>query len=157
MFLQTTTVIIREHNIEFVCLPPNSTDKLQPLDVAAFRPLKEAWRETLRTYKDKHPNTNGISKMEFPALLKQALDKADVGKHLPAGFRTCGLYPVSVEEAVKRIPARDMEEDDDEVRELMTSVVSDRLEALRGFDKDRDNNTVKPKRGKKIRHEDFVS
>jgi hypothetical protein len=26
----------RENNIEFVCLPPNSTDKLQPLDVGVF-------------------------------------------------------------------------------------------------------------------------
>ena len=37
----------RQHNISFVCLPPNSTDKLQPLDVGVFAPLKAAWRKVL--------------------------------------------------------------------------------------------------------------
>jgi hypothetical protein len=45
----------REHNIEFVCLPPNSTDKLQPLDVGVFAPLKAAWRSVLTDYKNKNP------------------------------------------------------------------------------------------------------
>jgi hypothetical protein len=28
--------LCRENNIEYVCLPPNSTDKMQPLDVGIF-------------------------------------------------------------------------------------------------------------------------
>jgi hypothetical protein len=39
------------NNIQFVCLPPNSTDKLQPLDVGVFAPLKAAWRTVLTEYK----------------------------------------------------------------------------------------------------------
>jgi hypothetical protein len=46
----------RENNIAFVCLPANSTDKLQPLDVGVFGPLKAAWRSVLTVYKQKHPN-----------------------------------------------------------------------------------------------------
>jgi hypothetical protein len=54
--------LCREHNIAFVCLPPNSTDKLQPLDVGAFAPLKAAWREILTSYKQSHPNQVSIFK-----------------------------------------------------------------------------------------------
>jgi hypothetical protein len=59
----------RENNIAFVCLPANSTDKLQPLDVGIFAPLKNAWRKVLEDYKRKNPKEAGISKSEFPALL----------------------------------------------------------------------------------------
>jgi hypothetical protein len=38
----------KEKNISFICLPPNSTDKLQPLDVGYFGPLKNHWRNMLR-------------------------------------------------------------------------------------------------------------
>ncbi len=43
----TVINLCRQHNISFVCLPPNSTDKLQPLDVGVFAPLKAAWRKVL--------------------------------------------------------------------------------------------------------------
>ena len=36
-----------KHNVKFICLPPNSTDKTQPLDVAFFRPMKIIWRKFL--------------------------------------------------------------------------------------------------------------
>ena len=35
------------HNVKFICLPPNSTQLTQPLDVAYFRPLKTSWRSIL--------------------------------------------------------------------------------------------------------------
>jgi hypothetical protein len=38
----------KEQNIAFICLPPNSTDKLQPLDVGYFGPLKSHWRSMLQ-------------------------------------------------------------------------------------------------------------
>ncbi len=31
--------LCRENNIEYVCLLPNSTDKMQPLDVGIFGPM----------------------------------------------------------------------------------------------------------------------
>lgn len=43
--------ICLEWNIHFVFLLPNSTDKLQPLDVAFFRPLKGAWRKILTAWR----------------------------------------------------------------------------------------------------------
>lgn len=40
-----------EHNIHFVLLPPNSTDKCQPLDVAFFAPMKREWRNIMEKFK----------------------------------------------------------------------------------------------------------
>ncbi|XP_050516371.1 uncharacterized protein LOC126891232 [Diabrotica virgifera virgifera] len=40
-----------EHEIDFICLVPNSTHLCQPLDVGFFRPMKQAWRTTLTDWK----------------------------------------------------------------------------------------------------------
>jgi len=136
----------RENQIEFVCLPPNSTDKLQPLDVTVFSPLKNFWRAALAAYKAKHPTICGISKTEFPSLLKQVLDQADLGRLLPVGFEKCGLLPVSVEKAWGRIPDKEMEVDTERMKELMDSTFGEKLEQLRGFTAAK----AKVPRGKKI-------
>lgn len=44
--------LCENNEIKFICLPPNSTHLTQPLDVAFFRPLKQAWRAILSKYKD---------------------------------------------------------------------------------------------------------
>lgn len=41
------------YNVEFICLPVNSTHKLQPLDVGFFGPMKRAWRKLLNEEKAK--------------------------------------------------------------------------------------------------------
>jgi len=41
----------RDANIEFVCLPAHSTDKMQPLDVGLFGPMKGWWKKLLREYR----------------------------------------------------------------------------------------------------------
>ncbi len=56
----TVIDLCREKNIQLVCLPPNSTDKLRPLDVGVFGPLKTAWRKILTDYKTKNPELEGI-------------------------------------------------------------------------------------------------
>ena len=42
-----TIVTVMEENIIIVCLPPNTSHALQPLDVAVFKPFKEQWRRIL--------------------------------------------------------------------------------------------------------------
>lgn len=137
----------RENQIEFVCLPPNSTDKLQPLDVAVFAPLKDHWRAVLTQFKVQNPTLAGISKANFPPLLKKVLDKANLGNHLPNGFKTCGLFPVDIEKACRRIPSRDMAVDTLAMRELMNSTLGEKLEELRGLGKPK----ARQIRGKKLK------
>jgi len=40
-----------KNDIDFVCLPKNPTRLTQPLDVGFFRPLKQAWLNSLDEYK----------------------------------------------------------------------------------------------------------
>ena len=42
--------LARSNNVEILCLPPNTTHLLQPLDVGVFAPLKSAWRGILKRY-----------------------------------------------------------------------------------------------------------
>jgi hypothetical protein len=43
--------LCERYNIAYVCLPPNSTDKIQPLDVGVFGPMKHAWKKQLQAYR----------------------------------------------------------------------------------------------------------
>jgi hypothetical protein len=139
----------RENNILFVCFPPNSTDKLQPLDVSVFAALKQAWREILTEWKRRNQRLPSIPKTEFPQLLKQAIDKCRPGRHLPPGFEKCGLWPISLEKALSRLPKKRVVADDendgmDDIR-VMNATFEKTLEEMRGSA----GNTRRP-RGKKV-------
>lgn len=138
--------LCKANDIRFVCLPPNSTDKLQPLDVGVFGPMKAAWRTVLTEYKRKNPKVVGIQKTDFPSLLASMLEKADPGKHLPAAFDRCGLYPLNPERGMERIPSRHMATDKDTTTALLDSTLGEMLEELRGV-----GNIEKKKRGKKLK------
>ena len=62
----------REHNVHLMCLPPNLTHIMQPLDVSVFRPLKQAYSKILKEYKTATLAAN-ISKAVFPTLLRMCL------------------------------------------------------------------------------------
>ncbi len=70
--------------------------------------------------------------------MPELLTTANPGQHLEAAFNKCGLYPVNAARAVQveRIPAKTMECDTDTTRELTDSTFGDKLEKLRGFDKE---------------------
>ncbi len=74
----------------------------------------------LKEYKDMNPGQAGIPKTDFPRLLEKTLKRADPGKHLPAAFDKCGLYPVNVDRAMERIPHKDMD-CADSIKELLNS------------------------------------
>jgi hypothetical protein len=75
--------LCKEHNIEFVCLPANSTDKMQPLDVGIFGPMKSSWRQQLRRYQDQDPDAKLLKKTEFPTMLKELVESLNTKQHLP--------------------------------------------------------------------------
>jgi hypothetical protein len=93
-----------ENNIEFICLPPNSTDKMQPLDVGIFGPMKHAWRAQLKKYADMDPTAKLLKKTEFPRMLKELLLELKPVEHLPKAFEKCGLVPINRQKVLDRIP-----------------------------------------------------
>jgi hypothetical protein len=76
----------KDHDVQFVCLPPNSMDKLQPLDVGVFGSVKKAWRAILTEYKTGHHTQVGIPKTDFPRLLAKVLERCNPGQYLLAAF-----------------------------------------------------------------------
>ena len=74
-----------QNNIAFVCLYPNATHLLQPLDVAWFAPHKKVWRKTLEDWKrspqgspfqnDALPSLDALPKEHFNKLLKTLVSK----------------------------------------------------------------------------------
>ena len=58
-----------EEDVTIVKLPPHVTDKLQPLDVSCFGPLKRLWEKTLNDYVNTCGASKAISKDIFIDLL----------------------------------------------------------------------------------------
>ena len=61
----------REENITISKIPPDVTDKIQPLDVSSFGPLKRAWTELLNERVNVLGPKEIISKSKFVNLLSQ--------------------------------------------------------------------------------------
>nr|CAI5841824.1 unnamed protein product [Callosobruchus analis] len=99
------------NNVQFICLPPNSSHLTQPLDLAYFRPLKVNWRHVLIEWKQSESgkSVSTLSTDIFPRLLKKALDdiEPNVTKNIKAGFKKAGIHLVNKEEVLRRLPLSD--------------------------------------------------
>ena len=101
-----------KHNIAFVCLYPNATHLLQPLDVAWFATLKNVWRKTLEDWKKSPQGLKhevALPKENFNKLLKTIVSKLEENgassENLVSGFRKCGLYPFYPDAVYQRLPS----------------------------------------------------
>ena len=88
----TTVKSAMDNNIIIICLPPNTSHALQPLDVAVFRSARKKFKDTLTCWFNE-TRLQKVDKNVFPQLLKYCwtiLDK----NHAVVGFKKTGLYPV---------------------------------------------------------------
>ncbi|KAK3732958.1 hypothetical protein RRG08_002568 [Elysia crispata] len=95
-----------KYDICFILLPPNSTDKCQPLDVAFFGPQKKEWRKLVEDHRRKFPSVSSVDKAHFPALLNKLISNMDLRNraNLIAGFEACGIYPFNPDRVMKKLP-----------------------------------------------------
>lgn len=109
-FSYEVLALCEQHNIKFICLPPNATHLAQPLDVAVFRPLKQAWSDVVTKFKINHPTGSCTNKILFPGLLKQLLlhpiINDNVHSSIKSGFRATGIYPLSIDPLLKRLTGK---------------------------------------------------
>ena len=84
------------HDIHLYCLPPHTTNILQPLDVAIFKPLKTYFSKltdfvVLASLGEK--DKVKICKKNFTAIFKEAYDEKLNVALIKTGFRKCGITP----------------------------------------------------------------
>ena len=130
-----------DNDIHFVCLVPNATHLLQPLDVSVFRPLKISWRNILETWRKESRIKGDIPKTQIPGLLSK-LHRQLKPESLVSGFKATGIHPLNRNEVLKRLPNANQGEVNDGV---FNEVVMDILKEHCGYDKKQ-----KQRRGKKI-------
>ena len=92
------------NKIHILSLPAHSSDKLQPLDVGVFGPAKKVWLSVKRDFGRK-TNFKSISKEDFPPLMKELRTRDGFKKkNIISGFRSSGIWPLNIEEALKKLP-----------------------------------------------------
>lgn len=78
-------------NVTIIKLPPHTTDVLQPLDKACFRPLKYKWDTSLLSWT--RSNQRKLQKHEFVDLLCKVWPEGLTAENVRSGFQSTGIYP----------------------------------------------------------------
>lgn len=87
----------RKENVILLCLPPNCSHVLQPLEVGLFPLLKQRF-STLTGDSCIAEAYFAVSKKEFSGVFKgtyQAAKEEEGARIVKEGFRKCGLYPLN--------------------------------------------------------------
>lgn len=82
----------RESGVIMISLPPHCTDRLQPLDVAFFKPLKTHYRQAAHSWMRNHPGQK-ISPLNVSSLFAEAYMKSATMTTAANGFAACGIWP----------------------------------------------------------------
>jgi len=94
-------ICLKQHQIELVCLPANSTHLVQPLDVSVFAPFKRTLRKEMRRHMlDTH--SFNVTKPAALEIVSKAWPSIQ-GKNSVAGFKSCGVYPPSLPAMLSRL------------------------------------------------------
>ena len=83
----------REEGVSLLKLPPHTSDRLQPLDVCCFRPLKVAWdKEVTKWALDSFARR--LNKPEFIKLTGAVWNDVFTVENIASAFKKTGLHPL---------------------------------------------------------------
>jgi len=88
------------------CLPPNSTNILQPLDIAVFSPYKNYYSQILEL--EFHYDRFGVTKETLWPFLPEAQAKAFTEGTIKYAFACTAIWPLDQAKVLKIIPAYDL-------------------------------------------------
>lgn len=80
------------NEVILLCLPSHTTQALQPLDRAFFKPLKTYFFQEAKNWVLQHKNRK-LSRTIISTLIGNAWGKAATVSNGAAGFRACGIHP----------------------------------------------------------------
>lgn len=84
--------LARTYNVIIISLPPHSTHKIQPLDLAFMGPFKTYYSQEIETWLKNHVGRN-VSVYQIGELLGRSYLKAATAEVSVHGFRKSGIYP----------------------------------------------------------------
>ena len=97
-----------DEDVTILKLPPHITDKLQPLDVACFGPLKRAWEKPLNAWINQWGPKEPMKKAAFVNQLCDIWHQGLTPDNVKAGFKATGIYPVDSTKFPKDCPDKQL-------------------------------------------------
>src|SRR3989440_904078 len=91
-----------KNNIILCRLPSHTSHKLQPCDVAAFAPLKAAYRDQAEQLYQGGANT--VGKEHFTSLYSLARERAFTKRNITAAWAASGLFPFNPDRVLRATP-----------------------------------------------------
>jgi hypothetical protein len=85
--------LARQSDVCILKLPSHTSNLLQPLDVACFHPLKQAWDEGLVSHQRKNGFAS-ISKSVFVDILSSIWNEKLNASNIRSGFLKTGIFPL---------------------------------------------------------------
>ena len=124
------SVFCETHGIILYILYPNATHLMQPMDLTLMGPLKQHYRECVRTWI--HDNTDKTyDKYAFPEVFAETWRRVASLENGCKGFRKAGLYPLNRQAIPEhKLVSTIRDEPAEVVVEMLTEVIVDIPEVL---------------------------
>ena len=123
----TLKVIVsaKNHEIDLISLPSHTSHELQPLNVACFKPFKQAFRAYRNVWSMEQSNGR-CRKEDLAQWISLSLKKALTPTNIKAGFRSYGIWPLNPHAMIDKMgPSKPFLPMDIEVEEIEMEIMEE--------------------------------